>query len=466
MSKELSEMVGCASTSNIKFRMKLVYLLYALALIIPFSQSIPLASFSGRNLHIGFDTIIIIAILSCFIVFRILNFSYNLYFDKPTKLLLTLWLWNFCMVVYTVIHSPGAPAGDAVMVFLRWSQYVPLFIVIVNMQLTVEQIRRVILICTFSLSIMTTLNFVEFYIIGIDYTVDRGSSMIMRSAFIEGAQVNYNISAVYMMIVLLLVTPVIIKNTNMSIFSKITFVVLQLIGIWLTSSRGALLALLVGFVFLGIFYYRKTFFCMLVALVPVSLISVVIYNLLPFNSHLMDNFFKLRYLYQAIPLLFGEDFQSLGLPEYVSGSLARFSMWGDAIRYFIESPIFGHGFRATRWSNGVSGYATADNYYLEMLSDTGVVGFFIFALFMYALFRSSVRLYGLVSKNTLLYKISIGYQAAFIGTMVVNLVGSFFMAQRVWGIFIVLSALVCNQVHVWSEEKKAHNFDISCGEER
>ncbi len=443
-------------------QIKLCYPIYLLALTIPFTQSIPVADFDGRHLHIGFDTILIAIITIFFAVSRIFRRNPTFIIDEASKWILAWCCWNICTVVYTGIHAPGLHVKDSVITFLRWAQYVPIFFIVLNTKLHVNQVKTIVSICTLSLVIMALVNIFEISFIGIDYSVDRGASMIMRPLFIEEVQSNYNISAVYMMLVLLLVTPIIIRMENLSSLSKFFICFILLLGIWVTSSRISILAYFFGFTFLCVVYYRRVMIYGLLILTPISFAIVISYIYFFPESHLVNNFLRLQYLYQGIPMLFGKEFSSLGLPYHVSGSLERYSMWNDTLSYISQSPLIGHGFRATRWSKGLSEYFTADSYYLELVADTGLIGLLFFSAFLFILARSSFRLCRLVGRETFLGKFSIGYNGAFIGVMIANLVGSFFMAQRIWGVFILLSALICNQLNATSKEhnKKLPNTTI------
>lgn len=422
-----------------------VWFLYLLSFFIPFSQSVPLINIGGRNLHIGFDTVVISIIMIGYITRPLVKRKDIIVFDKALKWLLIWWFWNLCMLALTAIQLSGAPKSDAVIVFLRWSQYIPVFFIVLNMNITPTQVKTVLWICTICGVLIGFVNIFEFFIIGVDYTKIRGAGLAVKSLFIEGAHTNYNISAAYLATVGLAIAPFLLLTRNWrKRLGLIIIMIVLLIGAWLAASRSALLAFILGLVFLGMFYFRRTLAYSTITLLPLAMAALWFLR----DSRVVHNFLKLAYIPQALPLLLGADLQSLGLPLNAGGGVQRLFLWGEAFRFFMQSPIWGHGFRATRWSMGPSAYFTADSYYIEILADTGLIGLIFFLFFAGTLYMSAIRLYKLARGDAFLRKFSIGYQAAFVGLMFVNLFAGMFMSQKIWGIFILLSALVCNQLHL------------------
>ena len=421
-------------------------LLYLLTFAIAFSQSVPLINIDGRNLHIGFDTIVIFIIIVCWAIRMLSKGKHIIVFDNASKWILILWFWNLVMLIVTIMKFSGAPRAVAVFVFLRWSQYIPLFFIVLNIDLSTKQIKNILLICGVAAFLTCVINIIEFFIVGLDYTTERGTTLAAKSFFIEDAQLNYNITAVYLMIVGLVLTPFIILSRTWKNLSIITFFLLLVTGIWLTSSRSALIGLLLGLIFLLIVYVRHGIAYTAIILLPIVMVAVYFLR----DSFFVQNLLKLQYIYQALPMLMGEDMLSLGLPEIAGGGVHRLFLWGEAFRFFMNSPLWGNGFYTLEPLTSL----TADNYYLEMLANTGLIGLMCFFLFVRRLFISSIQLHNSNRGNELLKKFSIGYQAAFVGAMFINLLGGMFMAQRIWGIFILFSAIVCNQLHALRKSER------------
>ena len=418
-------------------------LLYLLCFLIPFSQSIPAVRIAGRTLHIGFDTIVIGVIVLGYIG-RMMGGGTAVYVvDKTFTRLLIWWGWNLCMLGLTATRLSGTLMADAVIVFVRWSQYIPVFFLVLSMDLRSKQVKRLVKICVVAAILMAGVNVLEVSVIGVDRTQVRGTGLIVKGLFVEDAQANYNVSAAYLATVALLFAPFGLAGHKQRKRLGILIVVLLLAGIWLTTSRSGLFAVIIGFVFLGILYFPRTFVYSVIIFVPLGTAGLWFLK----DTRTVQTLLKLRYIPQALPMLLGASFESTGLPPTAGGGVARLSLWGETIRFFAQSPLWGHGFRATRWSKGALDYFTADNYFLEILTDTGLIGLILALLFLGALYTSAIRLYRLAGENIFLQKFSIGYLGAFVGLMVINLFAGMFMSQKIWGIFILLSAVLCNQLH-------------------
>jgi O-antigen ligase len=337
------------------------------------------------------------------------------------------------------------------MVFLRWSQYIPVFFLVLNMDLRSEQIGTFVKTCVVAGVLMAGVTIVEALFIGVDYAQIRGPGLVTRGLFIADQVANYNISAAYMAVVALLIAPFMLATKQNRKWRVALILVFLLAGLWLTTSRSALFALVIGFAFVGMLYFPRLFIRSAIVLVPLGTAGLWLLR----DTRSVQNWMKLRYIPQALPMLLGASFESTGLPPYAGGGVARLSLWGKTIRFFAQSPFWGRGFRATRWSMGPSAYFTADNYFLEILADTGLIGLILALLFLSTLYVSAIRLHKLARKKAFLQAFSIGYLMAFVGLVVINLFGGMFMSQKIWGTFIILSAVLCNQLHVEQKQRLA-----------
>jgi O-antigen ligase len=63
----------------------------------------------------------------------------------------------------------------------------------------------------------------------------------------------------------------------------------------------------------------------------------------------------------------------------------RFNAWSALWQFFIDKPIFGQGFGATRNLN-LAGAFLPHNEYLRLLIETGIVGIMFFAVFSFSIF--------------------------------------------------------------------------------
>lgn len=165
-----------------------------------------------------------------------------------------------------------------------------------------------------------------------------------------------------------------------SFFNKYFWItVLILINIVLTVSRGAYIALAFSFVLFLIYLLvnkPKNIGRKLLGLVLVVFMSVTAsYGLISINGKTA-----------------GQNFSDHSLVEDVSedgSAMDRLNTYETAYRQFLDKPIFGNGVASfgvlTKDSEGSfenEGYGTVNNEYLEILSETGAVGFGLFVLFL------------------------------------------------------------------------------------
>jgi O-antigen ligase len=77
------------------------------------------------------------------------------------------------------------------------------------------------------------------------------------------------------------------------------------------------------------------------------------------------------------------------------GSADRFQLWGMALNMWTESPIWGQGLGAFVTSHGIA----AHNTFLEILADTGILGFLLFVSVLYFTVRSLRRVKSYAREN-------------------------------------------------------------------
>jgi len=421
-----------------------VLFLYFLCFLIPFSQSIPTIDIAGRTLHVGFDTIVIGVILLGYLLHMLVRGKARFVGGRAGRALLIWWGWTLCTLVLGVVHYSGAARADAVIVFLRWSQYIPVFFLVLSTDLQPRQIKTFIALFAIAGILMAGVNLMEDLVIGVDRTLVRGTGLVVRGLFLEDAQPNYNVAAAYLAIVVLLLTPFVLGAKRWRKLLGTLMLLFLLAGIGVTTSRSGLLAAAAGFVYMGLFFYPHTFFCLSLLAVPLTIVGLSTLK----DTLALKAWLQLRYIPQALPLLLGASFESLGLPLSAKLGVSRLARWGLGARLFAQSPLWGNGFYATRWSQGSEvRFFTVDNYFLEMAADSGLIGILVALLFLGAVYIAARRLFKLAGEDAVLRRFSIGYMATFVGLMVVSLTGSMFMSQKIWGAFVLLSALVCNQLH-------------------
>lgn len=126
----------------------------------------------------------------------------------------------------------------------------------------------------------------------------------------------------------------------------------------------------------------------------------------------------------------------------------RINLWEDAMVLFKQNPITGTGFQ-TYESMGRLGYADTHNYYVKVLAETGVVGFCLFLVLLWKLFRTGMNLF-FITEDPFWRGLSLGFIALLASTVVLNLFGDRWSYQQVDGYLWVI--LGCVMSGLQSEE--------------
>ena len=189
------------------------------------------------------------------------------------------------------------------------------------------------------------------------------------------------------------------KNTPLIQMVLISLLVIVLLGLYFSYTRAAWLSIFCAFIF-GF-------------LVHIKLNKKIIYGILILGICL--TYFKWDSIQMELARnkeehtteQFGERLQSAANVTTDASNLERINRWNCAIDMFKDRPIFGYGpgtfsFEYARFQqaknltiisthNGDMGNAHSE--YLSALSEMGCIGLILFALFVFVLFSSSIRLY-------------------------------------------------------------------------
>ncbi|WP_062108629.1 O-antigen ligase family protein [Bacillus niameyensis] len=151
------------------------------------------------------------------------------------------------------------------------------------------------------------------------------------------------------------------------------------ISIVCTFSRGAYLSIVIGiliYFLLGIGKGKKKYYINTLILLPI----------LYFVFSKLGDFFRIDLLDMII-----RRFENIAS----DGGSGRVELWKDAYNTFMENPLFGIGINSTFEYNGM--YYGHSNYVhntvLEVLSESGIIGFCFFTLLWLSIFYSCIKLY-------------------------------------------------------------------------
>lgn len=170
---------------------------------------------------------------------------------------------------------------------------------------------------------------------------------------------------------------------NKSIIWAISMCALPVLSIFLCGSRNGLGQLLFAILtfFIGIMYQKKnTSIKIIFSLVVVGLISFYIIN----NSYMGER------LLQSNEITYHFDYVKTGTPLDWLGDRQIYYLLG--FQNFVENPIFGIGLRAFGTYNVGFGYPLHSEYMIH-LTEGGLIGIIIYALFLYLLGKKLLQVY-------------------------------------------------------------------------
>jgi putative inorganic carbon (hco3(-)) transporter len=183
-----------------------------------------------------------------------------------------------------------------------------------------------------------------------------------------------------------------------------------------TLSRGGYLALLAGFLFIGL-VRQRTLLLLLIAFFWMG-------------TSLLPGAVEQR-------VLMTYDAQD-GLDH---SAQTRVALWEDAMEVIQTNPVIGTGFSTYEYMHRVSDYKDTHNYFLKVLLETGVLGLLIFLWLLAKTFAAGFRLYR-QAKDPFLNSLGLGLAAWVICSFAANLFGDRWTFLQVNGYMWVLGGLV------------------------
>jgi putative inorganic carbon (HCO3(-)) transporter len=200
-------------------------------------------------------------------------------------------------------------------------------------------------------------------------------------------------------------------------FGYVALAIVSAICLMYTFSRGGYLALLFGWLFLGLVKQRKL-------LVLLALFVGMWTSLVP------------PAVQQRVLMTYD---QTSG--ELDHSAATRVNLWHEAMQVFDTNPLVGVGFDTYAYTEHLNNYKDTHNIYVKVLVETGVLGLFIF-LWLFA--KTFVTSYGLfrTAKDPFLASLGLGLAGWVVCSFVANCFGDRWMYLQVNGYMWVLGGLV------------------------
>jgi O-antigen ligase len=199
-------------------------------------------------------------------------------------------------------------------------------------------------------------------------------------------------------------------------------------------SRGAYVALLAGWVFIGVIKQRKLL--LLLAVFLTTWVSVV------------PNAVRERVLMTYDP-------QQQALDN---SAAIRLDVWTDAIDLFQANPLLGTGFHTYAYMNRVGNYEDTHNIYLKALVETGLIGLLLFLWLLTKTYRVGYRLFR-QAQEPLFSGLGLGLAVWIVCTAASNLFGDRWTYFQVNGYLWVVAGLVARAIVI--ESSREHGELVS-----
>ncbi len=418
---------------------------YALLFLIPlsvFSQSSNVISIGERGVNLGMDTIYIF-ILVLVELAKGDNNKFNMNLNRSSVTLLLCFMYFFLNSLGSSFFGHVGFSLSGIIVYLRLFQYVPIFILLSNLNIDFK--KSIQIINTFIFTGVAGSILAAYQLFSGNYSYMKGMPSFTMPIFREldgltengsyDGSANYNVYAAFMLFpILLIILLWYCRNENLGIKIKkiIIYFIILLIGMYFSSSRAAILAILIGIISLNFNFKR-----ILNSLKPLFLISISIFILgyifreQPFIKSFTN---IVLYFNEALPYAMDNVAynSNMGFSGDTLGAVVRLFGYSEAIRVFLIYPLFGCGFDMFL-SQSVH---YPENLFLQILAETGIIGFWLYINFIYRFYKDAARI-PMTNKFNKYYVLT--FQAIILALVFVNMTGATLLIQKVWGPFLIIS---------------------------
>jgi O-antigen ligase len=414
----------------------------ALLFLIPLSvyaQSATVFSIGERGVNLGMDTIYIFILVLMEFARGDNKFKKNL--NRTSFALLLCFVYFFFNSLMSSFTGPNGFSLSGIIVYIRLFQYVPIFILICNLNINFKQSIQVINVFIFTGVSAAILS--GYQLFSGNYSYMKGMPSFTMPIFRElgvvtedgmyAGSANYNVYAAFLLIPIFLGILLWYSRKELKGIKKIIFLILiLLIGMYISSSRAALLAILIGVISINFNLKR-----ILPSLKPLLIIFISIFMLGYFfrEQVLIKNFTDIIFYFKdALPYAMDNVAydSNMGFSGDTLGAVVRVFGYMEAIRVFILYPIFGCGFGLFLTQS----IHYPENLFLQILAETGIVGFWLYSVFIFRLYKDAMKL-PMTNKFNKYYILT--FQAIILALMFVNMTGATLLIQKVWGPFLIIA---------------------------
>lgn len=413
-------------------KISLEAILYLLPVSLMLGTNFPAFRVTERVIYLGTNEILI-GILVIGILFRHLLGKAKLFF--PKNIFIPVALFSLSLPLSFMVRMIVTQEGGFLTSYietLRWFEYSSIFFIIGTLIKKEAQIKKMLVIlfvCALvnvavGLSQAATFNFWEQRIYGLFISAANRDNISVS---------NPNVIGAVFMGTSLFVTSF---GLNKGINCRKCFLAMLIpstVALLFSLSRSAYLGFVFGVIILMLLYRIRLKNVIIVAFLLILTCLFVLW---------FSDFARLR---------IENSFNIYGGSVAAESILSRFYTWQETIIQVPQHPLFGVGFGAYE---KYFGYLTPDNYYIEILATTGIIGLLLLAWMLFQIFIkvSNWKL----NRNTFLFAFKAAYISSFIGFLTANIFAGLFFNPRLLGIFWLLTGLIV-------QTKRLHGLSIRRG---
>ena len=339
-------------------------------------------SFVIGNQAINLNTLLLIF----FTLVYFKNQIYKIKFNSLDKLLIIFFIYILISLIVNYIEQLILEKKISEIIFFKSIFYLRYLLLYLALRFLISKkiisIKLFSIVCVLSASFVAIDVFIQFFfgknIIGIIPISDRHYSGVFGAELIAGGYLQK-------FAIFILATPFFLEKKNYNKFiTQFIFLIIILFSIILTGNRIPLLLYLFSILIFIFIRVKNKWHVLNFFIIILLCLFFAFKNFSTFKINTSNFYSQSKFL---ISTIFTKDMNLEPASVWQKPYVTEFQCGKEAIKL---NPIFGGGLRSYRVNFSVCN-SHPHNYYLEIISDLGVLGLLIILIFAFKLFRKTLK---------------------------------------------------------------------------
>jgi putative inorganic carbon (HCO3(-)) transporter len=146
--------------------------------------------------------------------------------------------------------------------------------------------------------------------------------------------------------------------------------------------------------------------------------------------------------------------------ELESSASTRVTLWEDAFEAFTQEPIFGKGYNTYRFLGRMGGWRDSHNFYVKLIFELGVVGFTIYLTMFWKLYSVGYRLFR-SAKDPFLASLGLGLASWMVCSVFANIFGDRWNFVQITGYMFAIAGCVVRGLIMTEQQKSEEAVPVS-----